>query len=359
MIRTRLHPAALAVLASLLGATSPAFAQTAPSLGSAQSFAVLGGSTVTNTGSSTISGDLGVSPGSAVTGFPPGVVVNGTIHAADALAGAAQTSLTAAYTNLAGQACTQDLTGQDLGGKTLTAGVYCFSSSAQLTGTLTLDAQGNANAVFIFKIGSTLTTASGSSVVLINGGSLCNVFWQVGSSATLGTTTAFAGNILALTSITLTTGATVTGRTLARNGAVTLDSNTVSAICASGPGPGVCPAIALSPATLPNATVSVAYSQTITASGGTAPYTFVVTIGSLPGGLTLSPGGVLAGVPLAAGTFPFTVRATDANGCVAQLPYNFFVATAVPTLPQAFAIALSAGLLTIGYVRLRRRARAR
>ena len=110
---------------------------------------------------------------------------------------------------------------------------------------------------------------------------------------------------------------------------------------------------------MPNATVSVAYSQTITGSGGTAPYTFVVTIGPLPGGLTLTPGGVLAGTPLAAGTFPFTVRGTDANGCVAQLPYNFFVATAAPTLPQAFAITLSAGLLTIGYVRLRRRARAR
>ena len=137
------------------------------------------------------------------------------------------------------------MTGQDLGGKTLTAGVYCFSSSAQLTGVLTLDAQGSANAVFIFKIGSTLTTASGSSVVLINGGSLCNVFWQVGSSATLGTTTAFGGNILALTSITLTTGATVIGRTLARNGAVTLDSNTVTAICTIGAVPGVCPAITL------------------------------------------------------------------------------------------------------------------
>src|SRR4029077_17131484 len=132
-----------------------------------------------------------------------------------------------------------DLTGQNLGGKTLTPGVYCFASSAQLTGALTLDAQGDANAVFIFKIGSTLTTASASSVVLINGGSPNNVFWQVGSSATLGTTTAFVGNIVALTSITLTTGVVVSGRVLARNGAVTMDTNTVGLV---GLGVAVAPA---------------------------------------------------------------------------------------------------------------------
>jgi len=217
---------------------SLALAQTAPSLGTAQSFAVLGGSTVTNTGASLITGDLGVSPGSAVVGFPPGSVVSGVIHVADATALSAQGSVTTAYNTLAGQPCTQDLTGQDLGGRTLIAGVYCFSSSAQLTGTVTLDAQGNAAAVFIFKIGSTLTTASGASVVVINGGSPCNVFWQVGSSATLGTATSFQGSILALTSITLNTGAGVTGRTLARNGAVTLDTNTVSlGGCAGGPVP--------------------------------------------------------------------------------------------------------------------------
>jgi subtilisin family serine protease len=208
---------------------------TAPSLGTASTFAVLGGSTVTNTGATTVNGDLGVSPGSAVTGFPPGTVVGGTIHAADALAAQAQADTTTAYNGLAGQACTADLTGQDLGGKTLTAGVYCFSSSAQLTGALTLNAQSNANAVFVFKIGSSLTTASGASVLLINGGSPCNVFWQVGSSATLGTTTTFVGNILALTSITLNTGAGVSGRALARNGAVTMDTNTIgSAGCATG-----------------------------------------------------------------------------------------------------------------------------
>ena len=213
---------------ALLSVPSASAQAIAPSLGNAQSFAVLGGSTVTNTGPSVIGGELGVSPGSAVTGFPPGVVVGGAIHAADGNALAAQNSLTTAYNSAAGQACTQDLTGQDLGGKVLTSGVYCFSTSAPLTGSLTLNAQGNAGAVFIFKIGSTLTTASGSSVVMSNGGSQCNVFWQVGSSATLGTTTSFAGNILALTSISLTTGANIVGRALARNGAVTLDTNNIT-----------------------------------------------------------------------------------------------------------------------------------
>lgn len=208
----------------LLGAT-PLWAQT--SLGTAQTFAVLGGSTVTNTGSSVLTGDLGVSPGGSITGFPPGTRT-GTTHAADATSLQAQSDLVTQYNALTGTACTADLTGQDLGGKTLTPGVYCFSSSAQLTGTLTLDAQGNADSVFIFKTGSTLTTASGSSVAMINSGNPCGVAWQIGSSATIGTTTTFLGNLIALTSITLNTGANITGRALARNGAVTLDTNNIS-----------------------------------------------------------------------------------------------------------------------------------
>lgn len=163
-------------------ATGLLAAATAPSLGAAQSFAVLGGSTVTNTGATTVNGDLGVWPGSAVTGFPPGSVTGGTIHTADAAAQQAQNAVTTAYNSLAGQACDADLTGQDLGGQTLTPGVYCFSSSVQLTGTVTLDAQGSANAVWVFKMGSTLTTASGSSVLVIDGGSPCNVVlagWQL------------------------------------------------------------------------------------------------------------------------------------------------------------------------------------
>jgi len=219
---------------ALLHGPSPASAQAV--LGTAQSFAVLGGSAVTNTGPTTVIGNLGVSPGSAVTGFPPGLVTGGTIHANDAVAMQAQSDVTTAYNFLALQPVNTDLTGTDLGGLTLLPGVYHFSSSAQLTGMLTLDAQGDPNAVFIFQIGSTLTTASNSRVALINGAQNCNVFWQVGSSATLGTGTAFAGNILALASITLTTGASASGRTLARNGAVTLDTNAVAvADCIASP----------------------------------------------------------------------------------------------------------------------------
>lgn len=211
-------------------------------LGTASNFGVLAGSAVTNTGPSVVNGSVGVSPGSSVTGFPPGIVVGGTIHAANATAALAQSDLTTAYNTAAGIPCNTNLTGQNLGGMTLTPGVYCFDSSAGLTGTLTLNLQGNPNAFFLFKVGSTLTTASGSSVLLINtGGTTCppNIFWQVGSSATLGTGSSFVGNILALTSITMTTGGNLTGRALARNGAVTLDSNTIVSCAAivGGPGP--------------------------------------------------------------------------------------------------------------------------
>ncbi|MGI8785929.1 MAG: ice-binding family protein [Acidobacteriota bacterium] len=226
----------LLMIAALLCSPSPALAQ--PSLGSAQSFAVLGASTVTNVPAlgTIITGDLGVSPGSAITGFPPGIV-NGAIHLNDTVAIQAQSDAAVAYNALVDEPCTTNLTGQDLGTlPTLTPGVYCFSSSAQLTGTLVLDAQNDPDAVFIFQIGSTLTTASNSSVVVINAGQNCdgfNVFWQVGSSATLGTGTAFSGNILAFTSITLTTGASVAGRAFALRGAVTMDTNKVS-VCSSG-----------------------------------------------------------------------------------------------------------------------------
>jgi len=200
------------------------------SLGTAGSYAVLAGSTVTNTGPSVIyKGDVGVSPGTAITGFPPGIVnAPGTIHSADAAAAQAQLDLTTAYITAAGLAYTTDLTGQDLGGMTLTPGVYFFKTSAQLTGALTLDNSTNQNAVFIFQIGTTLTTASFSYVGFLNGIDP-NVFWQVGTSATLGTSTAFAGNILALDSVTLNTTATIDcGSALARNGAVTLDNNDIT-----------------------------------------------------------------------------------------------------------------------------------
>jgi hypothetical protein len=208
------------------------------SLGTANSFGVLGGSRVTNTGPSVITKDLGVSTGSSVTGFPPGIVT-GTIFTSDAVAAQAQADNATAYNFLAGLSSNVNLTGQDLGGLTLTPGVYSFMSSAQLTGTLTLNNLGDPNALFVFQIGSTLTTASNSSVLTTSGDDP-NVFFQVGSSATLGTATQFVGNILALTSITLNTGANIEcGRALAQNGAVTLDNNNVSNVCDTTPPAGV------------------------------------------------------------------------------------------------------------------------
>ena len=207
-------------------------AATKVSLGSAGNFAVLAGSTITNTGSSVVNGDLGLNPGTSVTGFPAGVL-NGTKHIADANTVEAQVDLTAAYLNAAGQTPVTTIP-SELGGSTKIAGIYDSSDGKfSITGTLTLDGQGNPGAVFIFKTASTLITDGASNVSLINGAQACNVFWQVGSSATLGTNSVFKGNILALTSATLTTGANVEGRVLARNGAVTLDSSTITkATCA-------------------------------------------------------------------------------------------------------------------------------
>jgi hypothetical protein len=202
-------------------------AQPPVGLGTDGAFAVLGGQTVTNTGSSTINGDLGVSPGAAVTGFPPGTV-NGTIHAADAVAAQAQLDLTTAYNDAAGRTPFVSVPA-DLTGLTLTPGVYQNSTALALTGAVTLNAEGNPDAVFIFQAGSTLTTGSGSTVNLINGAQPCNVYWQVGSSATLGTTSTFVGNILALSSISMDNGVTLDGRALARNGSVTLINDTITA----------------------------------------------------------------------------------------------------------------------------------
>jgi len=201
-------------------------------------FGVLAGSTVTNSGPTVVTGNLGVSPGTAITGFTgiapggPGIVT-GTIDSANAVAAQAQNELTAAYNTAAGAAVTATKAG-DLGGQTLFPGVYMSTSTLGITGTLTLDAQGNANAQFIFQIASALTTATSSSVVLINGANAANVFWQIGSSATLGTSSTFAGDILAFSSISLGTGAVLNGRALARNGAVTLLSNPITTPASPG-----------------------------------------------------------------------------------------------------------------------------
>jgi hypothetical protein len=242
----------ISVLAVIVGANlTPALASTAPGLGTATSFAVLAGETVTNTGDSVITGDLGVSPGSAVTGFPPGIVTAGwSQHAADALAASAKKDLTTAYGIAASSPCNFNKTGQNLGGQTLTPGTYCQTTAAPLVGNLTL----SGNGVFIFQIGADLETGpdetgSGPTVSLTNGAQPCNVFWQVSSSATLGTTTTFVGTIMALTSISLKNAASIAGRALAQTGQVSLINNqitkptTCNAATVFGPTPTHTPAV--------------------------------------------------------------------------------------------------------------------
>src|ERR1041384_6021222 len=219
-------PLQAGLMAALLG-PSIAVSQSPPpvALGSATSFPVLASSTVTNTGATTVNAGLEVSPGTGLTGAP---TVNGTTHLGDSVAAQAQLDLTTAYNDAAGRTVGAVLVAGNLGGQTLTPGLYTSTSSLEISsGDLTLDALGDANAVWIFQMGSTLTTTSGRQVILAGGAKASNIFWQVGSSATLGTTSVFKGTIMADQSITLATGATLEGRALARSAAVTLDSNTI------------------------------------------------------------------------------------------------------------------------------------
>lgn len=297
-------------LITLMCCVLPAWAQTVQ-LGTAGNFGALAGSAVTNTGASVIHGSVGVSPGTSITGFPPGSIFpgSGAIHSADAVALQAESDLTTAWVDAQNRVCGTTIAGGVLGGLTLTPGVYCMGA-ANLTGTLTLNGAG----VYIFQIGSALTTAPSASVVAINGASACNVFWQVTSSATIDTATAMLGNLMGLSSITINTGATLSGRALARNAAVSLDTGNVTA-CAGASG--------TAPTTLDSQTTAIvqlgaAIHDTAILGGGTSP-TGTITFSLYgPNDVTCS------STPI----FTSTVNISG-NG-------NYVSADFVPTLPGSY-----------------------
>ena len=271
------------MIAALFFAASsrPALAQSVPSLGAAESFAVLSATTTTSTGLTVVSGNVGVSPGTAVTGFGPGVIQNGQIYSgAGSLAGPAQASALSAYNDLKAQPCVpaNNLSGMILGvtpgAVTLTPGVYCFDTSAQLTTTLTLNDGGDPNAIFIFQIGTTITTASNSQVLMSSGGRGPNVYFQIGTSATIGTGTTFRGNIIAKTSITMTTSASTTGRLFALEAAVTMDTNNVNAVPAS---PNVTLTASVSPSGTVQPRTDLVYTISFSNNGGGSASAFVIT----------------------------------------------------------------------------------
>lgn len=303
--RVRGYSRFVLILASIvmlaLAPVTAAISASAVPLGAASTFAVLGASTVTNTGATLVTGDVGLSPGTSVTGFPPGVVT-GVLHVNDGIAATAQADNVIAYGLLAAQACDVTFAGPtDMAGMTLLPGTYCFNSSGANTGLLTLNGAGNSNAVWIFRTASTLITGAGSSVVPINGGQACNVFWQVGSSATFGTATQMVGSVLALTSITANTGSSISGRTLAQTGAVTLDTNSVS-VCSIAPFVAPTLAKAFNLATI-NAGATSTLTITLSNQNSFLITTTAPLTDSLPSGVVIAPvpnvsttcgGGVLA-----------------------------------------------------------------
>ncbi|MGA3186529.1 MAG: ice-binding family protein [Bryobacteraceae bacterium] len=312
----------LFLLCATIGLCGPV-GQTPVPLGSDSTFTILAGSTVTSTGPTVISGNLGLSPGTAVSGFPPGTVINGAIHIADSVARTAQIDLTTAYNNAAGRLTPTVIAG-DLGGSTLNPGLYQSSSSIGITGTLFLNGQGNTNSVFIFQIGTALTTASSSQIVLEGGAQAANIFWQIGSSATLGTTSVFQGTIMAQASITLTTGASLNGRALARTGAVTLQGNSVINPGASTTGPPgplsvACPS--------PTAQIGAFYNSFLSATGGTPPYTFSIT-------------GAVTGTVSNIGATPFGISVTDSVLATAANSCTISAFTALPGTPAPSSLIL-------------------
>jgi hypothetical protein len=373
LVRTqprKLHLALLVIIplaVVLTGGTTLRAAPGSVDLGTAVDFAVLAGTTVTNTGLSTITGDVGLHPGTAVTGFGPGasaVTQTGTLHIADAVAAQAKADLTLAYDEAAARPATE--IGTELGGAILTPGVYDSASGTfGITGTVTLDGQNDPDAVFVFQMESTLTTASASVVSLINGADPCNVYWQVGSSATLGTVSFFEGNILASASITITTGATIVGSALAQGAAVTMDTNTITAsACAAIAPPTATPTPVPSPTPVPTPTPTAA------PTGAPTPTPIVV----IPLA-TLSPAPAISSTPastplLAAGDTTDTARSVTSDsptsGAMPSRPTGSKVPSTValeggPALPDtgkpiAMMVQVALGLIAGGEL-LRRNAR--
>lgn len=295
-------------------------------LGGATAFGVLGSSAVTNTGPSVVKGDVGVSPGISITGFPPGSFT-GTLHQTDAVAAQAQSDLTTAFNAAAGLTPISSGLG-DLKGLTLTPGVYS-GGALSLSGSLTLD--GSATSVWVFQAASTLITASASTITLTGGATSCNVFWKVGSSATLGISSKFVGTIMANQSITATTGATVAGRLLASNAAVTLDGNTITVPtgCAQAGSITVSDSPAITSGTPTPTTVGTPYAFTVTASGKPTP-TIAVTAGTLPAGLSFNgTTGSISGTPTTPGGSTFTITASNGSPPSVSAIYTLTVGAAI------------------------------